>query len=114
MAFQYKHTIGVAGHRGDSYNFYENTMPAFLAAEAAGADMIETDVRLTKDLVPVLIHDDRVDRTTDGVGFVADMTLDELMLLNAADQKNPAKIPLFEQFLAWVCQTELTVNIDIK
>ena len=114
MDFQYKHTIGVAAHRGDSYNYYENTWSAFHAALACGADMIETDVHMTKDLVPVLIHDDRVDRTTDGVGFVADMTLDELMLLNAADQKSPAKIPLFEQFLAWACQTDLTVNIEIK
>ncbi len=112
--WKYKHAIGVAAHRGDSYNFYENTMPAFLAAEAAGADMIETDVRLTKDLVPVLIHDADVKRTTNGTGLVSEMTYEELALLNAGDEKNPAKIPLFEQFLAWVCKTELTVNIELK
>ena len=55
----------VAGHRGDSANYPENTMAAFRAAIEAGADMIETDVRLTRDGVPVLIHDKLVDRTTD-------------------------------------------------
>ena len=55
----------VAGHRGDSYNYYENTMAAFKEAHLSGADMIETDVRLTKDGVLVLMHDDTVNRTTD-------------------------------------------------
>jgi glycerophosphoryl diester phosphodiesterase len=114
MAFQYNHKIGVAAHRGDSYNHYENTMTAFRAALAAGADMIETDVRLTKDLIPILIHDARVDRTTDGTGEVKDFTLAALSALNAADPNAPEKIPLFEEFLAWVKATDLTVNIEIK
>ena len=63
----------VAGHRGDCYNYYENTMKAFEAAIAAGADMIETDVRMTKDGVLILMHDDKVDRTSDGYGYIKDM-----------------------------------------
>ena len=114
MAFQYKHTIGVAAHRGDSYNYYENTWSAFHAALACGADMIETDVHMTKDLVPVLIHDDKVDRTSDGRGYVRDMTLAELEALNFGDANAPERIPLFEDFMAWISTTDLTVNIEIK
>ena len=114
MPWTYNHPIGVAAHRGDSYNDYENTMRAFLAAEAAGADMIETDVRLTKDLIPVLIHDEKVNRTTNGTGAVKDMTLAELSALNAGDESAPERIPRFEDFMAWVAKTKLTVNIEIK
>ena len=114
MDFQYKHTIGVAAHRGDSYNYYENTWSAFHAALACGADMIETDVHMTKDLVPVLIHDDKVDRTSDGRGYVRDMTLAELEALNFGDANAPERIPLFEDFMAWISTTDLTVNIEIK
>ena len=114
MPWNYKHAIGVAAHRGDSYNHYENTMTAFRAAEAAGADMIETDVRLTKDLVPILLHDDKVNRTTSGAGEAKDMTYAEISCLNAGDEDAPEKIPLFEEFLSWVKDTDLTVNIEIK
>ena len=86
----------VAAHRGDSYNHAENTMDAFRAAIQAGADMIETDVHLTRDGVLVLIHDDKVDRTTDGHGLVAEMTFEELRRLNAGSLYNPAQIPTLE------------------
>ena len=114
MAFQYNHKIGVAAHRGDSYNSYENTWSAFRAALACGADMIETDVHMTKDLSLVLIHDDKVDRTSDGCGYVRDMTLAELEALNFGDANAPERIPLFEDFMAWISTTDLTVNIEIK
>ena len=114
MPWNYKHALGVAAHRGDSYNHYENTMTAFRAAEAAGADMIETDVRLTKDLVPILLHDEKVNRTTSGAGEAKDMTYAEISRLNAGDEDAPEKIPLFEEFLSWVKDTDLTVNIEIK
>lgn len=114
MAFPYNHKIGVAAHRGDSYNSYENTWSAFRAALACGADMIETDVHMTKDLSLVLIHDDKVDRTSDGRGRVRDMTLAELEALNFGDANAPERIPLFEDFMAWISTTDLTVNIEIK
>jgi len=65
-------------HRGYSGKFDENTMLAFKKAIEYNADGIEADVQLTKDGVPVLIHDETLDRTTDGHGFVSDYTLDEL------------------------------------
>ena len=65
-------------HRGYSGKFDENTMIAFKKAIEYGADGIETDVQLSKDGVPVIIHDETLDRTTNGHGFVKDFTLKEL------------------------------------
>ena len=72
----------IFAHRGFSGEYPENTMLAFDKAVEAGADGIETDVQLTKDLVPVIMHDEMLDRTTDGHGFVGDYTYDELSKLN--------------------------------
>ena len=64
-------------HRGASGTFPENTLSAFRAAIDAGADMCELDVQLTRDGAVVVIHDDTVERTTDGKGLVAKLTLEE-------------------------------------
>ena len=104
----------VAGHRGDSYNYYENTMTAFKEAHLSGADMIETDVRLTKDGVLVLMHDDTVNRTTDGRGKVAELTYEDVKKLNAGDRVDVEHVPTFIEFMEWISTTELTVNIEIK
>ena len=64
-------------HRGASGTFPENTLNAFRAAIDAGADMCELDVHLSRDGAIVVIHDDTVERTTDGKGEVAELTLDE-------------------------------------
>ena len=68
----------VFGHRGFSGEYPENTMLAFQKAVEAGCEGIELDVQLTKDLVPVIMHDEKVDRTTDGSGYIYDLTYDEL------------------------------------
>lgn len=68
-------------HRGASRIESENSFAAFELAIAAGADAVEFDVRLTADAVPVVMHDPRVDRTTDGRGLVREMTLRELKRL---------------------------------
>ncbi len=106
--------ITVAAHRGDSYNCYENTMTAFEKAIQAGADMIETDVHLTKDEVLVLIHDDTVNRTTDGTGNVADMTAEELFKLNAGNVGAYEKIPCFEDVVKLAVKHNIMLNIEIK
>lgn len=76
--------------------------------------MIETDVHLSKDGVAVLMHDHTVDRTTDATGLVADMTVDEIRLLNAGDKENPEQVPLFEEFLSYAAENGIIVNIEIK
>ena len=73
----------VAGHRGDRADAPENTLPAFEAAFAGGLEFVETDVQLTADGFPVLLHDPTVDRTTDGTGAVADLTLAQVQALDA-------------------------------
>ena len=104
----------VAAHRGDCYNYYENTMTAFEKAIQEGADMIETDVHLTKDGTLVLIHDNTVDRTTDGKGKVADMMVEELFKLNAGDVNRPEKIPCFEDVVKLAVSHNIMLNIEIK
>ncbi len=76
-------------HRGASAYAPENTFAAFDRAIALKADGIETDVRASKDGELVLVHDARVDRTTDGEGAVADLTLAELQALDAGAWFNP-------------------------
>lgn len=68
-------------HRGCSQRYPENTITSFTKAKELhekGLTGIELDVQLTKDSIPVVIHDERIDRTTDGFGFVRDYTLEEL------------------------------------
>ena len=77
MKLPYHHPMTVAAHRGDSYCCYENTMEAFEAAIAVGSDMIETDVRMTKDGYLVLHHDNTAKRTTGVDVEIADLTLEE-------------------------------------
>lgn len=78
-----KNNIYVAAHRGWSDVYPENTMEAFRAAVELGVDQLETDIRVTKDGKLVLIHDDTVDRTTNGTGLVREKSLEELRQLDA-------------------------------
>lgn len=70
-------------HRGANKECPENTMPAFARAVAMGADMIELDVRLTRDEELVIMHDAYVQRTTDGIGLVHELTLDDIRRFDA-------------------------------
>ena len=67
-----RNNIVVAGHRGYRAKYPENTLVSFSKALELGVDMIEFDLNLTKDKRLVVIHDQKVDRTTDGTGFVRD------------------------------------------
>ena len=90
-------------HRGASGYAPENTFAAFDRAIAQRADGLETDVRASKDGRLVLMHDARVDRTTDGEGEVAELTLAELEKLDAGTPYNPRfageRVPRLEAFL---------------
>ena len=104
----------VTCHRGDSYSHWENTMPAFAAAMASGADMLETDVRLSADGVPVLMHDETVDRTTNGTGLVKELTFAQLRALNAGDKNEACTIPTLEELLAALAPTGMLLNLEVK
>ena len=75
--------VVVVAHRGLVKGFPENTLIAYQQALALGVDFIEVDLRMTQDGIPVIIHDDSVDRTTDGQGEVKTFTLSELKKLDA-------------------------------
>ena len=84
-------------------------MPAFRAAFASGLDIVETDVQLTADRHPVLLHDATVDRTTNGTGAVADLTLAEVESLDAgswyAKRFAGTRIPQLGEFLDLLAAT---------
>lgn len=81
--------IQVIAHRGGWGLWPENTLFGFQKSVALGADMLETDIHSTRDGVLVVIHDDTVDRTTNGVGKVEDLTLSELKALDAGYRWSP-------------------------
>ncbi|MEG6565461.1 glycerophosphodiester phosphodiesterase [Thermoanaerobacterium saccharolyticum] len=108
----------VIAHRGDSKNAPENTLSSFKRAVELGSDGIELDVQLSKDGYLVVIHDERVDRTTDGIGYVKDYTLKELKRLNAGIKfgRNYAseKIPTLAEVFELLEDKNVLVNIEIK
>lgn len=109
----------IFGHRGSAGTSPENTMLSFLAANQAGADGIELDVQMTKDGELVVIHDETVDRTTDGSGFVKDLFLADILKLDASykfpDFLGKAQIPTLEEVLKWVAALpSFLVNIELK
>lgn len=105
----------VYAHRGFSGHYPENTMLAFRQAAALGCQGIELDVHLTKDGHLVIIHDETIDRTTDGQGWVKDYTWSQLQQFNAGvSQQLEEKIPSLEEYLAWVKSTDLVTNIELK
>ncbi len=107
----------VFGHRGASASAPENTLPAFQAALDQGADGVELDVQLTADGVPVVIHDDTVDRTTDGRGPVAARTLEELKRLDAGARFGAAfagtRVPTLGEVFE-LARGRLLVNVELK
>lgn len=79
--------IGLVGHRGYPERYPENSISGMVAAIEAGASGIEFDVQMTADLVPVLLHDAHLERTTDGSGLVMDLTWPELNGLPSGEPK---------------------------
>lgn len=100
----------IYAHRGASSGAPENTMAAFQLALDQGADGIELDVMLSKDRQLVVIHDDKVDRTTNGTGRVRDMTLAELKTLDAGSGE---RIPTLDEVLTRF-GGQFLINIELK
>ncbi|MEL7659172.1 MAG: glycerophosphodiester phosphodiesterase family protein, partial [Bacillota bacterium] len=107
-------------HRGASAYAPENTMASFELALGLGADAIELDVQLTKDEKLVVIHDLSIDRTSNGTGYIKDMTLDDLRQFDFSykfkDQYEPGKciIPELEDVLIFAKENNLYINIETK
>lgn len=90
-------TTQVIAHRGGASYAPENTLAAFKNAIAQGADWLEFDVQMTRDGALVVIHDETVDRTTNGTGAVRDLSLEQIKALDAG---NGEQIPTFEEVVA--------------
>lgn len=100
----------IIAHRGASAHAPENTLAAFQLAVDHQADGIELDVMLSKDGQIVVIHDDTVDRTTNGSGHVKDMTREELKTLDAGQgQKIPSLDEVLDHFGG-----QIFINIELK
>ncbi|MEY9868249.1 glycerophosphoryl diester phosphodiesterase [Peribacillus sp. B2I2] len=108
----------IFAHRGSAGTHPENTMSAFKEAARVGADGIETDVQLSKDGEVVIIHDEKLDRTTNASGYVKDRTLMELKNLNASSnfkgKLGKEKIPTLEELFIWLKDNQLVCNIELK
>lgn len=108
----------VVAHRGYCGRYPENTMLAFRKAAEAKTDEIELDVQLTRDGQVVVIHDETVDRTTDGSGNVRDFSLQEIQKFNASNLwagTHPFQhIPSFEEYCEWAKEAGVFTNIELK
>ncbi len=104
-------------HRGAPDTHPENTTPSFLAALELGVDMIEFDVRVTADGHAVLMHDQTVDRTTNGTGAVEELTLAQIKQLDAGSWKDPGfagtEVPTFAETLQ-IMPPNVLLNIELK
>src|SRR5438105_2353760 len=98
--------VWVVGHRGAMGYCPENTMASFERALALGADWIELDVHLSRDGELIVIHDETLDRTTNGHGLVRDHTLAELKQLDAGDGQ---QIPTLDEVLTWAAERQAMV-----
>ncbi len=108
----------VIAHRGASAISPENTIISFKRAIEIGTDAIETDVQMTKDGHLILIHDEQLERTTNGTGAVKDYTLEEIKQLDAGTWFSSIyggeSIPTLDEFFRLIYPTSLWVNIEIK
>lgn len=107
----------IFAHRGYSGKYPENTMIAFKKALECGVDGIELDVQLTKDGEVVIIHDETIDRTTTGKGFVVDYTYEELERFDASFKFKDLgfnKIPTLREYFQLVKDYDIVTNVELK
>lgn len=108
----------IIAHRGARIRAPENTMASFRAAREAGARWIETDVKLTSDGTVILMHDDTLDRTTDGRGSVADMPWADMQKLDAGSWFSPAfrgtRVATLADLLNFAREADMRVNLELK
>ena len=107
--------VVVISHRGDWRNYPENSIPAIESVIRMGVDVMELDLKMTKDSVLVLSHDRTIDRCTNGKGPVSDYTLEELKQFRLKRAHNVVTdslhIPTLEEALL-ACKDRIVVNVD--
>jgi glycerophosphoryl diester phosphodiesterase len=107
----------IEAHRGNSVSAPENTLPAIEQAINIGVDRVEIDLQFSNDNKPVVIHDDTLDRTTNGTGLVAQKTYEEIKSYDAGSWKSSqfkgTRVPLLHEVFE-LCKGKCMVNIDLK
>jgi glycerophosphoryl diester phosphodiesterase len=106
----------VMAHRGNNVLCPENTMAAFKQSFQDGADILETDLQLSKDDQFICIHDGSIDRTTDGTGLVSDYTTEELKNFSAfygREEFKAERIPLLTE-LAAILPADVALALELK
>ncbi|MEW9667402.1 glycerophosphodiester phosphodiesterase [Ammoniphilus sp. 3BR4] len=110
--------LKIFAHRGASHIYPENTLPSFKEAIRRGANGLELDVQLSKDGHPVVIHDESLNRTTNGTGLVKHCTLRELKELSAGAWFHPRhahlRIPTLEEVFLGAKKYPVFLNIEMK
>lgn len=108
----------IIGHRGACGYAPENTLQSIQAAADMGVDWVELDVKLTSDNVPIIFHDDNLERVTNGIGAIKDMTWNDIQELDAGswfgDTFYDTKIPTLEQAVELIIELGLGLNLEIK
>ena len=109
--------VNIVAHRGFSGEYPENTALSFLKAIELGVEIIEFDVRMTQDGQLVVIHDETLDRTTNGTGPVSDVVLDEIVRLDAGSWFSPnfseQRVPTLSETLNLI-QGRARLNVQLK
>ncbi len=106
----------VMAHRGNNVLFPENTLAAFQQAFQDGADILETDLQISKDNHFICIHDGSIDRTTDGKGLVSDYSVEELKTFSAIygrEEFRSERIPLLSE-LAAILPADVALALELK
>lgn len=108
----------IIGHRGACGYAPENTIESVRTAAEMGVEWVELDVKLTRDQVPIIFHDDELDRTTNGSGLVAHTAYEDIRQLEAgswyADSFAGVKIPTLEEMVDELIRLDLGLNLEIK
>jgi len=108
----------IIGHRGAAARAPENTLAGLRTAKRLGVRWVEVDVQLTRDGCPVLFHDARLERTTDGHGLIGDLSLAEIAAFDAgmrfSEEYRGEKVPRLEEAVALIVEFELAAIFEIK
>lgn len=117
-ALQREEGVGIVAHRGAAALAPENTLAAFRIAIEQGAEFVEADVQLTADGVPVLMHDPKVDRTTNGHGPLAAHSFEQLRALDAGGWFSPEfagePVPTFAEFVELLDPAPTRAFVELK
>ena len=106
------------GHRGVKNLKPENTLESIITAFDLGLECVEIDVKISKDNIPLLLHDDTLDRTTNGSGLACDFTFDQINQLDAGyyfyNSKTEIKVPNLSSVLNLINEKQKYLNIELK